>query len=201
MSWLARLKSEKPQEPTLQNLQNPIKVGFVAPISVVFQKTGGGFVGFVAPIPGASQNFKDSGTTPATGPANTQAAANDPGDPHPGDDPSPQVDHPTPPDPDRYCWPHGPAMNGREINSMAKRLGRFTDKGMRLDDAERLADKLVKRDRDGDDRRLCLECTQLQGHGRWRCGNSGPAEVAPQGLAPELVTMLQRCGGFWAAVS
>jgi hypothetical protein len=92
-------------------------------------------------------------------------------------------------------------MNGREIDNMAARLGRFTDKGMGLDDAERLADKLVTRDRDGDDRRLCLECAHLHGAGRWRCGNCGPADVAPQVLAPELVTLLQRCGGFRAAVA
>ena len=60
----------------------------------------------------------------------------------------------------------------------------------------RLADGLVIRDREGDDRRLCLECTHLQGYGRWHCGNWQAAEVAQQGLARDLVLMLQRCGGF-----
>lgn len=33
-----------------------------------------------------------------------------------------------------------------------------------------LADVLVNRDREADDRRLCLECIHLQGLCRWRCG-------------------------------
>lgn len=204
MSWLARLKSEKPQEHTLEKLGNPHPVGFLSSLASVpggMQKNEGGFLGSLAPVPGTFQKFNASGTTSPSGPVDTATAANDPGDPHPGDDPTPQVDHSAPPDPDRYCWPHGPAMNGREIDNMAARLARFTDKGMSLDDAERLADRLVIRDREGDDRRLCLECAHLQGHGSWRCGNSGPADVAPLVLAPELVMMLQRCAGaaLWRA--
>ena len=102
-------------------------------------------------------------------------------------------------DPDRWCWPHGPAMNTTEIDTFTARLARFTDKGVSYDDAERLADKLVIRDREGDDRRLCLECTHLQGYGRWHCGNWQAAEVAQQGLARDLVLMLQRYGGFKTA--
>lgn len=52
-----------------------------------------------------------------------------------------------PPDPDRHCWPHTTAMNTGEIDTFTRRLARFTDKGMGLDEAERLADKLVMRDR------------------------------------------------------
>lgn len=99
-------------------------------------------------------------------------------------------------DPDRWCWPHSTAMNSGEIDTYTMRLARFTDKGMSLEDAERLADKLVIRNRGGDDRRLCLECTHLQGFGHWRCGNWQAADVARAGLARDLVLMLQRCGGF-----
>lgn len=99
-------------------------------------------------------------------------------------------------DPDRCCWPHSEAMNGREIDTFTARLARFTDKGLSLDDAERLADKLVIRDREGDDRRLCLECAHLHGAGRWRCGNWQRADVARDGLARDLVLTLQRCNGF-----
>lgn len=99
-------------------------------------------------------------------------------------------------DPDRWCWPHSPAMNSREIGTFTDRLARFTGKGLTLEDGERLADKLVTRDREGDDRRLCLECAHLQGYNRWRCGNWRVADVAPQGLARDLVLMLQRCSGF-----
>jgi hypothetical protein len=98
-------------------------------------------------------------------------------------------------DPERWCWPHSTAMNGREIGTFTARLARFTDKGLTLADAEQQADRLVIRDREGDDRRLCLECSHLQGAGRWRCGNWQAAEVAREQLAPDLVAMLQRCTG------
>lgn len=99
-------------------------------------------------------------------------------------------------DPDFWCWPHSPAMNTAEIKAFTARLARFTDKGVSHEDAERLADALVIRDREGDDRRLCLECTHLQGFGRWRCGNWQAADVSQQGLARDLVLMLQRCRGL-----
>lgn len=99
-------------------------------------------------------------------------------------------------DPDRWCWPHSTAMNGREIGTFTARLARFTDRGLTLAQAEQAADRLVIRDRENDDRALCLECTHLQGAGRLRCGNWQPADVAREQLAPDLVTMLQRCLGF-----
>lgn len=101
---------------------------------------------------------------------------------------------------DRSCWPHSQAMNSGEIDTFTARLGRFTDKGMAYDQAEALADKLVQRDREGDDRRLCLECRHLQGAGRWRCGNWQQADVAREGLARDLVLMLQRCDGYHPAM-
>jgi len=103
-----------------------------------------------------------------------------------------------PPDPDRNCWPHTTAMNTEEIDTFTQRLARFTDKGMGLDEAERLADKLVMRDRQPDDWWLCIECSHLAGAGRWSCGNAARADVSAQGLARELVTMPQRCNGFTA---
>lgn len=99
-------------------------------------------------------------------------------------------------DPDFWCWPHSLAMNTGEINAFTARLARFTDKGVSHEKAERLADALVIRDREADDRRLCLECTHLQGFGRWRCGNWQTADVVQQGLTRDLVLMLQRCSGL-----
>lgn len=69
---------------------------------------------------------------------------------------SPAANDPTP-DPDRWCWPHSEAINTREIDTFKARMARFTDKGLGLDEAEALADKLVKRDREPDDRRLCFD--------------------------------------------
>jgi hypothetical protein len=93
-------------------------------------------------------------------------------------------------------WPNTQAMNPGEVATFTARLSRFTNKGASYDDAERLADKLVLRDREGDDRRLCLECNHLQGYGRWKCSNWQAADVARQGLARELVLQLTRCCGF-----
>lgn len=103
-------------------------------------------------------------------------------------------------DPDRWAWPHSSAMNGREINTFMARLARFTDKGLDAVAAERLADLLVVRDREQDDRRLCLECGHLQRAAGWRCGNWGRAGVAIRATDAELcrdfVNLLQRCDGF-----
>ena len=101
---------------------------------------------------------------------------------------------------DRWAWPHSAAMTGAEIDAFTARLARFTDRGLTLDDAERLADRLVTRDRESDDRRLCLECLHLAGFGAWRCGNwqrAGAAIRARDAHLPgELVYLLQRCEGF-----
>lgn len=99
---------------------------------------------------------------------------------------------------DASCWPHGTAMNGPEIDTFTARLARFADKGLILADAERLADKLVHRDRDGDDRRVCLECVHLRHGGR--CSNWRAAGVATNAMDARLpgdfTTILQRCDGF-----
>ena len=106
-------------------------------------------------------------------------------------------------DPDRWAWPHSDAMTGGEIDIFTARLARFTAKGVTHTDGETLADKLVTRDRDSDDRRLCLECAHLAGYaGTWSCRNWQRAGVALKardaGLPGDLVRMLQRCEGFTA---
>lgn len=120
-------------------------------------------------------------------------------------DPAPPPDSVAIDNPDRWCWPSGTAMTGAEIDSFTARLARFTDKGVIHADAERIADKLVQRDRESDDRRLCLECTHLAGYGAtsWRCGNWQAAKVAhgaqDSKLPADLVMQLQRCDGFKGA--
>ena len=106
--------------------------------------------------------------------------------------------------PDRWCWPHSSAMNAAEIDTFAVRLHKFADKGLARNDGEALADKLVLRDRDQDDRRVCLECKHFAGHGAGslRCGNWRAAGVAIRSrdtqLPADLVVQLQRCDGFTA---
>ena len=106
-------------------------------------------------------------------------------------------------DSDRWCWPHSTAMTGAEIGTFTARLSGFTDKGLTLDGGEALADRLVIRDRDSDDRRLCLECLHLAGYGSWRCSNWQRSGIAIQAwdaqLLGELVRKLQRCDGFKGA--
>jgi hypothetical protein len=105
-------------------------------------------------------------------------------------------------DPDAHCWPHSTAMNGAEIDLFTARLHRFTDKGLTIADGEALADKLVVRDREADDRRFCMECRHLSGVGQtsWRCGNWQAAGIAIRSrdsqLPADLVLQLQRCDGF-----
>jgi hypothetical protein len=130
-----------------------------------------GFVGFVAPLPRPIQKIEVP-----------EPAAND-GTCQVGD-------------PDRWCWPHSAAMNTAEIDAFTERLARFTDKGLALGDSEALADKLKFRDRDLDDRCVCLECAHLSGTSPWRCGNWDRAALGGTRLGAELVVLLQRCDGF-----
>jgi hypothetical protein len=107
-------------------------------------------------------------------------------------------------DTDRWCWPCSSAMNGLEIGTFETRLHKFTEKGLARKDGEVLADKLVLRDRESDDRHVCLECQHFEGHGAasWRCGNWQAAGIALRPcdaqLPADLVVQLQRCDGFTA---
>lgn len=100
-----------------------------------------------------------------------------------------------PPDPDRYCWPFSVAMNTAEIDTFTRRVGLFAGRGLDYPQAETWADRLVIRDRDADDRRLCLECARLDT--RWRCGAAQLGLISGAGRVLEPVTtVLMRCEGF-----
>ncbi len=131
-----------------------------------------GFVGFVAYPQGHIQKIDGAVASPDTPAASSPST-----------------------DPDRWAWPHSSAMNGRELDTMMARQALFMERGAGPQDAERLADELALRDRDGDDRRLCLECRHLRGDGPYRCGNAGAASLHPD-LPRDLVLTLQRCHGF-----
>lgn len=100
--------------------------------------------------------------------------------------------------PDRWCWPHSTAMNSEEIDSFNSRVSLFLERGLGQEEASSLADRLVIRDRDEDDRSVCLECAYLQRFGR--CGNWRKAGVAIASkdaqLPQEFTVLLQRCDGF-----
>ena len=97
------------------------------------------------------------------------------------------------PDPNRWCWPHSDAMNGAELEQFAKRAQQFTRRGMSDEAAEAMADRLVIRDREQDDRRTCLECTTYR---PGRCGNHRLAGLQAPDVGRDLATLLQRCPGF-----
>jgi len=107
-----------------------------------------------------------------------------------------------PPDPDRWCWPHSDAMNGAEIDTFTGRFALFTAKGLTSTEADALADKLVTRDREQDDQRVCLECSNLSGWaGRRQCRGLQHAGIGGVLVSAGQVAVLQRCDGFKAAAS
>jgi hypothetical protein len=199
MSWLARLKTGKTPEKDASKTTETLFVVSVAPTLAPFQKNEGptAAANDTAPTPTPKTAMVDIGTVRPTGlsplllaaslalDASIVAAGALPGS-----------------DPDAHCWPHSTAMNGAEIDLFTARLHRFTDKGLTIADGESLADKLVVRDREADDRRFCMECRQLSGLGQtsWRCGNWQAAGVAIRSrdslLPADLVLQLQRCHGF-----
>lgn len=179
MNWLARLKkTQMPPNMDATNATKPGFVGFVASIPALIRKTEcvsaaandpAQAVGLVANPPVArlvAIKVQVSSTAAAM------------------------------PDPDRWCWPHSTAMTGREIDTMVERTHLFNRRGLAALDAELLADKLVTRDRESDDRRLCLECAHLSRAGGLRCAQWQRAGLGQPGVPAGLERVLQRCNGF-----
>lgn len=83
-------------------------------------------------------------------------------------------------------------MTEIEIAAFTTRVLDFMGEGLAAREAEALADKLVQRDREGDDRQVCFECRFFK-RGRcdkWRELGMGAPELG------KLARMLQRCPGF-----
>jgi hypothetical protein len=103
---------------------------------------------------------------------------------------------------DAYCWPHSIAMNSAEINQTRIRLERLIQSGLDIIEAEKLCDRLLRRDREGlaTDIYSCFECKNLVVANGWFCRNWKMAEVAHRAkdsqLPTALVVLLQRCFGF-----
>ncbi len=208
MTWLSRLK--KISEPTKYEATKPTKpsfVGFVAPILVNVAKNEGDRTAANDPTPtitvqanlptadvkGLLGTIRPAGLSAKLLAASLALDAQIHADGLlPGNDS------------DADGWPNSTAMPDKSADLFAARLARFTDKGVTQIDAQALADRLVQRDRDSDDRRLCTECSHLQGYGAssWRCGNWQAAGIGinPRStqLPAGLVFQLQRCNGFAA---
>jgi hypothetical protein len=78
---------------------------------------------------------------------------------------------------------------------MAARTEAFERMGLTPGEVDLVVDRLLRRDREGDDRHLCIECQHIRGSATgWRCG------ALRQSLPRELVaTQLQRCDMFEGA--
>ena len=88
---------------------------------------------------------------------------------------------------------HAPCWNDAEIAAFTARAERFAMLGRAH--ADDLAEQLTLRDRDGDDRRLCLECSWLGETGRCLAAATGRIPGADRRLEP-VQTILQRCDAF-----
>lgn len=76
----------------------------------------------------------------------------------------------------------------REIERAMKRAALLVRRGMTPDQAEKVVDCLVDRDRDGDDRRMCIECSN------WQASRTCFKRM------PTSFDQLARCAGFqWQA--
>ncbi|MDO9093993.1 MAG: hypothetical protein Q7U99_15315 [Rubrivivax sp.] len=79
-------------------------------------------------------------------------------------------------------------------------IARFLDRRARLlrwgwaePEAEKLADRLARRDRDRDERVSCTDCRHYR---PGRCGNHRRAGLNVAEVGRDLAAMLQRCAGF-----
>ena len=96
---------------------------------------------------------------------------------------------------------HAGAWDEGETGRFVARVSLFLRRGVGAEDADDLAERLVLRDRDGDDQRACVECRNLAGHVSTglRCLAARAAGVG-SGLPTVLVMQQQRCPGFGGAV-
>jgi hypothetical protein len=116
-------------------------------------------------------------------------AANDPGE---GGD-----------DPDRWCWPAvqdlDAPMNHGEVETFTARVLLFMRRSMGASRAEALADKLKRRDREGDDRRACIECRRLTSSLHWPAWRN--AGIGGPQVGGDVLNALQRCPAFTPVVA
>ena len=85
------------------------------------------------------------------------------------------------------CW------NDAEIETFMARSTRFGARG-RVD-AEHLAERLTLRDRQADDRRLCVVCRELEASGRCAAARRGALANTDRRLEPTQ-NILMRCPAF-----
>lgn len=90
---------------------------------------------------------------------------------------------------------HAGAWDDAEVSAFATRVLILLRRGIGADDADDLAERLTLRDREGDDRRMCVECSHLSDGGRCLADAAGRVHGADRRLEP-VTTILQRCETF-----
>lgn len=85
------------------------------------------------------------------------------------------------------------AWTDADIARFTLRRNRLLRWGWAEHDAEAVAERLVKRDRDADERVNCADCRHYRPH---RCGNHARAGLCSPSLPADLARLLQRCDGF-----
>ncbi len=96
----------------------------------------------------------------------------------------------------QYAQAREPASRIRtdaDIAAFLKRRARLLRWGWTEADAERLAERLVQRDRDIDDRVSCADCRHYSGR---TCANHRAAGVGDRNVGRSFAEVLQRCPGF-----
>jgi hypothetical protein len=90
---------------------------------------------------------------------------------------------------------HAGGWDDAEISAFVQRHARLLALGFGDGDANDVAERLTLRDRDGDDRRMCVECTWLGDTGRCLAAATGRIPGMDRRLEP-VQSILQRCGAF-----
>jgi virulence-associated protein VagC len=88
---------------------------------------------------------------------------------------------------------HADGWSDAEIAAFTARVTLFMRRGVSATDADDLAERLTLRDRDGDARRMCIECSNYR---PGRCGDHKRAGLHTAELGRDLAALLQRCPGF-----
>ena len=90
---------------------------------------------------------------------------------------------------------HEGGWDDAEIEVFMARSTRFRHRGR--SDAEHLAERLTLRDRHADDRRMCVECRELEASGRCAAARRGAITSTDRRLEP-MPNILMRCPAFGA---
>jgi virulence-associated protein VagC len=88
---------------------------------------------------------------------------------------------------------HSPQWDDAEIATFVARVALFVRRGMSATDADDLSERLVLRDRDGDQMHVCVECSHYRSG---QCASHRRAGLRSRDVGCNFARLLQRCAGF-----